>query len=127
MYTTRGFSLIEAVVGIAIVGIIVTVFSSFLWRFPVDSRVARNQDLALSIAHNELEALRAGGYDILPTSGSFGDTQMGSLPGGAGNLVVTAASSDLAQIVVTVSWTDTDAIPRSVSLTSLIGKNSALK
>lgn len=120
-----GFSLIEATVAIAIIGTMIVATGALLERIPVSGREAKDQDLALRIARNELEALRAAGYAGLPESGAFTDPLLASLSAGAATRTVTDFSESTKRVDVLVAWEGTGVVPRSVSLTTLITKSGA--
>lgn len=115
----RGFTLIEILISIGVVGVIVLMYAAILNTFPL-TRDAQHEDIALRIAETEMQRLRAGGYDNLPASGSFSDTQMSSLPSGSGTVAVTDQNSKTKQVVVAVVWQDAGYSARSVSLATLI-------
>ena len=119
----RGFSLIEVTVGVGIVALMILSTSLMLQRLPVSGRETRDTDLALKIAREEIELLRAGGYDALPVSGSFTHSLLTSLTSGAGALLLSDYNASAKEVVVTVSWSGA-ASPRSVSLTTLIVEHS---
>jgi type II secretory pathway pseudopilin PulG len=118
--------LIEVTVAVAIIGTMIVAAGSLFTRIPVDGRVVRDQDLALRIARNEVESLRAVGYDALPASGPFTDALLDSLPSGGASITITDYSAKTKQADVSVSWIPSDGIPRQVSLTTLITQNSGL-
>jgi len=120
-----GFSLVEVTVAIAVVALVVVATSVLLQRLPVGGREVRDQDLALKIASEEVEILRAGGYDALPVSGSFSHPQLGSLREGAASLVIDDSNAKTKQVAVTVSWQGAVGA-RAVSLTTLVSQNSGL-
>jgi len=124
--TFRGFSLIEVTVAIGIIGVMILSTSIFLQRLPVSGREVRDQDIALRIARNEVEVLRATGYDSLPASGPFSNSLLSSLASGTGIATVTTYDAKTKKVDVVVSWTGTRAIARSVSLTTLVAQNSGL-
>jgi len=126
MARSYGFSLIEVVMAIAIVGIVLVVIGTFLQRIPVNSRDVGYQDLALKIARGEVEHLRAQGYDALPASGSFSDSLLSSLPAGTGAVAITTYDDKTKQVVVTVSYQGAGQTASSVALTTLIAQNSTL-
>ena len=116
----RGFTLIEAVIALFLLGLILLIFQGTLRNMPL-IKYAKNQDLALKIASSEMESLRAGGYDALPVSGSFSDPLLASLPSGVGGVSVTAYNAEMKQVVVTVTWREAGkAADSSVSLTTLM-------
>jgi type II secretory pathway pseudopilin PulG len=124
--TFTGFSLIEAVVAVAIVGLIVAATGLFLQRIPISGREVRDQDLALKIARHEIELLRSAGYANVPASGPFTHTLLSSLASSTAAITVTDYNTRTKQVVATVSWRGTASSTRSVSLTTLIAQNSTL-
>lgn len=122
----RGFTLIEVIVSIFIVGLMLLGLVATAQNLPL-ARFAKNQDLALKIAHTELETLRAGGYDALPTSGSFASSQLSSLPEGAGSVTVSSFGTDIDEVDVVVSWQQENFTSSStVSLSTLVTKTGGL-
>lgn len=124
---TRGFSLVEVTIAVAIVGIVIVATSVLIQRLPVSGREVRDQDLALKIARNKIETLRAAGYESLPASGPFTDTLLSSFSSSTASVTVTQFNDDTKQVGVTVSWEGAELTTRSVSLTTLITENSTLK
>lgn len=123
---THGFSLIETTIAIGIIGVMIVATGALLQRLPVSGREVRDQDLALKIARNEIEILRAAGFDALPVSGPFSHTLLDSLNGSAASVAVSDFGEKTKQTEVRVSWTAADGATRSVSLTTLITQNSGL-
>ncbi|MCR4276115.1 MAG: type II secretion system GspH family protein [Candidatus Parcubacteria bacterium] len=123
---TRGFSLIEVTVAVAIIGTMIVATSALLQRLPVSGREVRDQDIALKIARNEIEVLRAGGYDALPASGAFANSLLSSLASGSASVTIAVYDPKTKRADVAVSWTGTGSVTRSVLLTTLIAQNSGL-
>lgn len=121
----RGFSLIEATIAIAIIGTMIVATSMLLQRIPVSGREAKDQDLALRIARNELEILRAVGYAALPESGPFTDPLLASLASSSASFTVSDFSASTKRVDVTVTWRGSAATDRSLSLTTLITGSGA--
>ena len=121
---TRGFSLVEILVTLFILGTMLVISKAIFLGAPV-IQGAKNQDLALKIARNEVEVLRALGYTSLPVSSSFTDSLLSSLSSGSGALVVSDFNLGTKQVVVTVSWMERG-VAESVSLTTLITKAGGL-
>ena len=125
-HPTRGFTLIEAVVALFLLGIILLIFLGTLRTMPLVKYV-ENQDVALKIATSKLEELRAGGYAALPVSGSFSDSTLSQLPSGSGAVSVTAFNAATKQVIVTVTWREQGrATDSTITLTSLITETGGL-
>ena len=121
MNSVRGFSLIEVIVSIFIIGIILIMVQAVA-RSGVLVRTSKNQDVALAIARNELEGLRAAGYAALPPNGPFSDTLLSTLPPAATTtLTVSAYNAKTAQVTVSIIWREPgSAASSTVSLGTLI-------
>ncbi len=118
-YTTKGFTLIEILVTIAILGALIALYAATLRTSTLTQETA-HEDIALHVANQKLDDLRASGYASLPSSGPFGDTQLGSLPSGAASTTITTFNAKTKQVIVTVSWLEAGRGTHSVSLTTLI-------
>lgn len=124
---SRGFSFIEVIVAIFIMSIMLLLLQAVVQSHML-VRHSKNQGVALSIARNELESLRSGGYSALPQSGSFPDTLLSSLPKAATTtLTVSTYNAKTKQITVSVIWLDPGALASStVSLSTLITQTGGL-
>jgi prepilin-type N-terminal cleavage/methylation domain-containing protein len=118
--TSRGFSLLEVTFAIGVISIVIVSTSLLLQRLPVNSREVRDQDVALRIARNQIEILRAAGYDALPASGSFTNTLLSALASSSASVTVATWTSTTKRVDVTVSWRGSALTMRSVSLATLI-------
>ena len=85
----RGFTLVEVIVSIFIIGVMLLLLQAVI-RSGVLVRTSKNQNIALAIARNEIENLRASGYAALPSSGSFSDALLSTLPSATTTLAVSA-------------------------------------
>ena len=121
----RGFSLIEVVLTIGIVGAILIIFQSVLTSSAL-VRTTAFGDVALGVASSELENLRHGGYTALPASGAVADNALSALPSGSENLAVTDYNASTKKVVVTVGWVDPRGGARSIALTTLLTKVGGL-
>lgn len=127
MSPLRGFSLIEVIISIFVMGVMLILLQAVV-HSGVLVRTSKNQGIALSIARNELETLRIGGYAALPVSGSFSDSLMSTLPQAATTmLTVTPYNAKTKQVVVSVEWLDPGASASStVSLATLVTETGGL-
>lgn len=127
MRTRRGFSLIEVIVSIFIVGVMLLLLQATL-QSGILIRISKNQGVALSIAQNKLEELRAGGYAALPSSGTFSNSLMSTLPQAATTtLTISVYNAKTKLISVGVLWRDPGATASStVSLATLITETGGL-
>jgi prepilin-type N-terminal cleavage/methylation domain-containing protein len=117
--SSKGFTLLEMVFSIAIVAVILVMLGALVQTLPLIA-LAKNKDLALKIARNEIESLRAGGYGNLPSSGSFSNSLLSSLPSGTGTRTITVYNAETKEVLVSVSWVEQGVTTHSVSLTTLI-------
>lgn len=127
MTLARGFSLVEVTVSILIMSVMLLLLQAVV-RSSVLVRTSKNQGIALSIANNKLESLRAGGYAALPLSGSFSDNLLSTLPPAATTtLAVSAYNAKTKQVSVSVVWRDSgSAASSTVSLSTLITETGGL-
>ncbi len=123
---STGFSLVEVTVAIAVIGMMIVSTGLLLERIPVGGREVRDQDTALKIARNEIESIRAGGYENLPESGPFTDTLLSALEGGVATVAVSDVEDGIQQVEVAVAWRGAGLVTRSVSLVTLVAENSGL-
>lgn len=119
MKSSRGFSLIEVLVSIFIIGVMLILLQAVL-RSNGLVKMSKNQGIALSIARNEIEILRIGGYDSLPASGSFSSDLLSTIPGAVTELVVDDYNTKTKQVTVQVSWKDSGATSSSTVLLSTL-------
>ncbi len=117
--TRRGFSLVEVVVSIGIMGVALLAVGTLTHTIPL-SQQTRYETLALAIANHEVEGLRTGGYSTVPASGTFTSSDMSALPSGAGTLMVSDYNAKTKQVTVSVSWQKPGLGTRSISLSTLI-------
>ncbi len=115
----RGFSFIEAIVSIALLGVILIASSAIIGGVPL-MQDARDQQIALTIAQSELDALRALGYDVLPLTGTFTDPTLASLASSTATRTIVTFNAKTKRVDVTVSWSARDQTQRSLVLTTLI-------
>ena len=127
MKAPRGFSLVEISVSIFIIGVMLIMLQAIMHSGAL-VRISKSQGIALAIAHNKLENVRAGGYAALPPSGTFSDSLMSTLPPLATTtLTVSVYNAKTKQVSVSVVWRDSGATASStVSLSTLITQTGGL-
>lgn len=123
--TATGFTLIEVLVAIFVIGMLVALYGVGVMTMSL-SREAAHQDVALHAANQQLEVLRMGGYAALPSSGSFSSAQVSQLQSGTGAMTISTLNSETKQVVVIVSWQEGSRGSRSVSLTTFITETGGL-
>ncbi len=115
-----GFTIIEVLLGLLIVSVMLVIYVVSINTLKLNE-IVRDRELALRIAGNEIETLRATPFNSLPASGSFADPLLSSLSQGAGAITVSALNASTKQVTVTVTWhrpaTPADS---SISLVTLI-------
>lgn len=122
----RGFSLLEVVVSVFIIGMMLLLLQAIA-RSGALIHNSRNKTVALTIARNEIDVLRSGGYAALPSQTTFYDALVSSLPSATTTLSITAYNTTTKQVVVGVRWQEPGlTASSSLSLTTLITQNGGL-
>ena len=104
-HSQSGFTLIEVVVTILLIGATLVLYNATS-KIVVINKVNKYKEVALRIADEKVQTLRVAGYSAVPASGSFSDSLISSLPGGAGTLTVSDVNAGTKSVLVTVSWTN---------------------
>lgn len=123
--SSRGFTLIEVVISVALVGALIAFFSTATIITQI-TRTAKYRDIALRIASSEIADLRAGGYDALPSSGSFSDSLLSSLPDATTSIAVSDYNDSTREVAVTVGWQNGNLATSSITLTTLVTETGGL-
>jgi len=114
-----GFTLIEILISLGILSATVALGTVVVNSTQV-TRDAAYENSAFRIANSKLDELRFDGYDALPASGQFFDTELSSLPQGSASTSITSWNDKTKKVVTGVSWRSADGSMRFVSLTTLI-------
>lgn len=123
----RGFTLLEVVISLFVVGVAVVLAGTLVHVIPL-VRHAKNEDIALKIAANEIETVRAAGYGSLPGDGSFSDALLIDLPMATGTIEVEDFNDKTKQVTARVSWQETSSAASStVELSTLITNIGGLR
>jgi hypothetical protein len=117
---SRGFTVIEVIISLCLLAAMFVIYQ-LTFMILAANQTTNDQELALRIAESESVNLHGLGYDALPSSGSFSDSMLASLPSGAGNIVVTDLGNNIKQAVITVTWNESRSKSnQAVTLTTLI-------
>lgn len=119
MQSSRGFSLIEILVSIGILGAIIGIYA-ISSNIVILSRHVRYDDVALRIASSKLETLRATPYASLPASGSFVDPLFSTFASSSGYVTVSDYNAETKRIDVVVLTEEAGNTVRSITLTTLV-------
>ena len=121
-----GVTLIEVLIAIFIIGAVLVLYQTSLNTSTL-ARESKNQETALLIASNKIQEVRAAGYDSVPATGSFADTQLASLPSGTASLTNTAFNATTKQVTVVVQWFDArSATTKDLTLSTLVASAGGL-
>lgn len=101
--TQSGFTLIEVIITMALIVATLVVYN-VTSKMVLVNRSDRYKEIALRIADQKMQNLRTTAFSSLPSSGSFSDTLLSSLPGGSGNMTLTTLNAKTKDVVVTVTW-----------------------
>lgn len=101
--TQSGFSIIEVVVTLFIIGLTLVLLQMSA-NSVVLNKQARCKEIATRIADQKMQSIRITDFDSIPSTGTFNDPLMSSIPGGAGNITVTDVNDTLKDVTVRVTW-----------------------
>lgn len=121
--TEAGFTLVELIVTIVVLGIVITSIAGLYYAMQITEVQSQRYDLAVRAARTEIEELRNNGYGSLSPGSTI--TFTSSLPSGlpagkAGTVTISQPTPDLRRVDVTITYTDFG-IAKTVTLSSDIG------
>lgn len=99
----EGFTIIELLFSLALVAVMLVLYQVSLNTLKLNE-VVRDREIALRIAQNKMEELRNTSYNSLPSSGTFADSLLTSLPSSSGNITVSDYDENIKQVSVIVQW-----------------------
>ena len=125
---TRGFSLIEYLLAIAMVGIIIILMANLPNAMGLMNK-SKHLSLGREIAAKQIEDKRAVSFANLANDNSaIVDSRINLLPGGSGTVIVEDCDptictdeENIKQVTVTVNWQDNNKT-QTVSLKTFIGE-----
>ena len=115
----RGFTLVEILITVFVLGATAALFTSALTTLALTNNLM-NQDVALRIATQQLEDMRAAGYSSIPGSGTFVNSLSSTLPSPTLVMTVSDFNAKTKKVAVSVSWQETGEPTRAVSLSTLV-------
>lgn len=120
---TRGFTIVELLVVIAVAGIMIGSLSGVVTTYVHTAQRGRYLNLANSYVEAKVEALRNAGYNSLNvgTYNLAGELPAQLPPGRAATMVVASLASGIKQADITVSYND-QGLNNSYSYTTYIGE-----
>jgi prepilin-type N-terminal cleavage/methylation domain-containing protein len=122
-YNQDGFTLIELIVTITVLGIVIAGLGGLYYAMQVAEVQSQHYDIAVRAARTEIEQLRNSGYSALTpgTNIDFTSSLPAAIPlGKHGTVAVSQPASDLRQVDVTITYTDYGK-SQTVTLSSDIG------
>lgn len=99
----KGFSLIEMVVVIGIMGLALSAYAASIAAIPL-LRNVRFTNLATDIAVKRMEEIKTFPWDTITGSGTMTDSTLTALPKGAGVWEITVREVNLKEVMVRVQW-----------------------
>lgn len=128
MENERGFSLIESLLVVVIVGTIVFLLASIPNAMMLIGK-SKHLSMAREIAAKQIEDRRTVSYiNLVNDNSPIADNRLSLLPWGSGNVVVEDCSEQICtneehikQVTVTVTWKDNSKL-QNVTLKTMIGE-----
>jgi prepilin-type N-terminal cleavage/methylation domain-containing protein len=123
MPSEGGFSLVELLVTIIVLGVVITSLGGLYYLTQVTEVQSQHFDIAVRAARTEIEDLRNEGYNSLNpgTNINFTSSLSSVLPSGAtGTVVISEPIPGLRRVDVTIAYTDYGK-SQTITLSSSIG------
>jgi prepilin-type N-terminal cleavage/methylation domain-containing protein len=104
----KGFTVVELVITIVLMGIIIPAVSLALNNLSVVNRQARDMALANMMVQNKVETLRSIGYNAISTGTTSFTSELPAVMGSpkSASYIVSLPRTGLKQVDVTISYTD---------------------
>lgn len=129
-HKNKGFSLVEVIIGVFIVGLIVLVLSNIPNAINLVT-ISQSESKVREVAAEKIENLRLLGYTGLANgTTSFYDSKLSGLTNVSGNVLISDCSTEPAlcpnaelakKVAVTITW-DENTEPKRFSVTTLISQ-----
>ncbi len=101
--TQSGFTIVEVLISIFIIGVTLILFA-MVSHAVLLNKYNRYREIALRVAENQIQVLRTTAYGSLPSTGSFNNSLLSSIPQGAGTQTITQVATGFKQATVAVTW-----------------------
>lgn len=129
MREQKGFSLVEIIIGIFIVGLIVIVIGNLPNAINLVTS-SQYDSIVREVAAKKMEDVRLTGYDSLVNGTTpINDSRLGSFSGASGFTVVSncqpsvcGANQLVKEVKITISWSEKGE-PKTYQLVTLVGKD----
>lgn len=118
-HSTRGFTLIEILVSVFILGAIAVIFATATNTLSL-TREMRQKDIALRVIDKQMESLRAAGYAGVGAGGAFSDSLLSALPNSSASTTVSDYNANMKQVDVSVGWQEVGLPERYLVATTLL-------
>lgn len=116
----QGFGIIEVVISLFIIGVSLLLFQ-IVSQTVVLNKYNEYREVALRAAETQIQTLKTTPYESLPSSGSFSNSQISSLPSGSGQFTVNEVADGLSEVEVTITWQNSgQSGNQTISLSSLV-------
>ena len=106
--SSQGFTVIELLISIAVVGILVPSLIGFVTTLNRLNDRARDYSLVNSLAENKIESLRSAGFTAIPSGTTSFNNELPVTLGSpkSASYVVTTPSTGIKQVDMTISYND---------------------
>lgn len=122
LHKEEGFTLVELLVGIILIGIVAGLTSSMFSTIHRTQRQTNYTEVATRAAQREMESLRNNNYNSLDAGQTINFTNQlpPVLKNASGIVTVSEPNSELKRVDISVKYSD-GSTPREVRLSSLVG------
>ena len=127
--TQTGFSLVEIIIALFLVGMIVIVISNLPNAVNLVTS-SQSDSIIREVAAKKMEDIRLAGYDNLPENSTtaINDTRLNKLPGVAAHTVISdcpvsvcPGNEEVKQVQITISWNE-NGEAKTYQLETLVGR-----
>lgn len=126
----NGFSLVELVIAVSLVGVIVLIVGNIPNAIRLVTS-SQSESVVRQVAARKIEDIRAAGYESLPEQGTtaISDTRLSQLKSSSAFMTVDDCPVNICpngeavrQVTLTISWSE-DGEPKTYQLVTLIGED----